>query len=98
MSTRGRCSCASLLDCVDPAWPNLPVRARLRMLGKLVVANLDADQCTESSSERILCAGPSRSSDWPCATDHQNAAPTRNTNMTERGMSRYRISTVTLRL
>ena len=29
----------------------------------------------ESSSARIRCAGPSRSSNWPTRTDHQNAAP-----------------------
>ena len=45
-----------------------------------------------SSSSSTRCAGPSRSSNCPLRTDHQNASPIRNTRATDNGISRNRIS------
>ena len=45
-----------------------------------------------SSSSKMRWAGPSRSSYCPLRTDHQKATPTSSTIMTDRGISKNRMS------
>lgn len=49
----------------------------------------------ESSSIRMRCPGPSRSSNWPERVAHQNSPPITKASRIENGISKYRLSTAT---